>query len=87
MWWVPAGHRPTIAEAIERLEHLKTTRPERARVRLGERRLRATLEDGEVRMSTFTLNPLWRTLTLLARLDIAASLAIAAALLIWMALH
>ena len=23
MWWVPAGHRPTIAEAIERLEHLK----------------------------------------------------------------
>ena len=24
MWWVPAGHRPSIAEAIERLEHLKT---------------------------------------------------------------
>jgi hypothetical protein len=24
MWWVPAGHRPTIQEAIERLEHLKT---------------------------------------------------------------
>ena len=23
MWWVPAGHRPTIDEAIERLEHLK----------------------------------------------------------------
>ncbi len=23
MWWVPAGHRPSIAEAIERLEHLK----------------------------------------------------------------
>jgi hypothetical protein len=23
MWWVPAGHRPTIQEAIERLEHLK----------------------------------------------------------------
>ena len=38
-------------------------------------------------MSTFTLNPLWRTLTLLARLDIAASLSIAAALCIWMALH
>jgi len=23
MWWVPAAHRPTIAEAIERLDHLK----------------------------------------------------------------
>ena len=23
MWWVPAGHRPSIAEATERLEHLK----------------------------------------------------------------
>ena len=27
MWWVPAGHRPTIQEAIERLEHLKTHGP------------------------------------------------------------
>ena len=27
MWWVPAGHRPTIAEAIERLEHLKANGP------------------------------------------------------------
>jgi hypothetical protein len=23
MWWVPAGHLPTVAEAIERLEHLR----------------------------------------------------------------
>ena len=23
MWWVPAGHRPTVQEAIERLEHFK----------------------------------------------------------------
>jgi uncharacterized protein DUF3291 len=23
MWWVPAGHQPTIQEAVERLEHLK----------------------------------------------------------------
>ena len=23
MWWVPAGHRPTVAEAIERLEHMR----------------------------------------------------------------
>ncbi len=24
MWWVPAGHRPTIEEALERLDHLKS---------------------------------------------------------------
>ncbi|NDH87441.1 MAG: DUF3291 domain-containing protein [Actinobacteria bacterium] len=23
MWWVPEGHRPTPAEGIERLEHLR----------------------------------------------------------------
>jgi hypothetical protein len=23
MWWVPNGHRPTVVEALERLEHLK----------------------------------------------------------------
>jgi hypothetical protein len=23
LWWVPAGHRPTIAQARERLEHLR----------------------------------------------------------------
>ncbi len=23
MWWVPAGHRPTLVEALKRLEHLK----------------------------------------------------------------
>jgi hypothetical protein len=23
MWWVPAGYRPSVAEALERLEHLK----------------------------------------------------------------
>ena len=22
MWWVPAGHRPTVAEAVQRLAHL-----------------------------------------------------------------
>ncbi len=27
MWWVPAGHRPTVQEAIERLEHLKRHGP------------------------------------------------------------
>jgi hypothetical protein len=38
-------------------------------------------------MSTLTNNRFWRTLTLLARIDIAASLSTAAALLLWMALH
>jgi hypothetical protein len=27
MWWVPAGHRPTLEEAVERLEHLKAHGP------------------------------------------------------------
>lgn len=27
MWWVPAGHRPTVAEAMERLDHLRAHGP------------------------------------------------------------
>lgn len=27
MWWVPAGHRPTVAEARERLAHLRAHGP------------------------------------------------------------
>jgi hypothetical protein len=27
MWWVPAGHVPTVGEAIERLDHLKLYGP------------------------------------------------------------
>lgn len=27
LWWVPAGHRPTVAEAEERLTHLRTHGP------------------------------------------------------------
>jgi Domain of unknown function (DUF3291) len=27
MWWVPAGHRPAVAEAVERLEHLRAHGP------------------------------------------------------------
>lgn len=27
LWWVPAGHRPTVAEAIDRLEHLRAHGP------------------------------------------------------------
>jgi hypothetical protein len=27
LWWVPAGHRPTVAEAEERLQHLRVHGP------------------------------------------------------------
>ncbi|HEY2396146.1 MAG TPA: DUF3291 domain-containing protein [Rudaea sp.] len=27
LWWIDRGHRPTIAEAIERLEHLRASGP------------------------------------------------------------
>jgi Domain of unknown function (DUF3291) len=27
LWWVPAGHIPTVAEALERLQHLKEHGP------------------------------------------------------------
>lgn len=27
LWWVPAGHRPTVAEAEERLLHLRAHGP------------------------------------------------------------
>lgn len=27
LWWVPAGHRPTVAEAEERLKHLRRNGP------------------------------------------------------------
>jgi heme-degrading monooxygenase HmoA len=27
LWWVPIGHRPTVQEAIERLEHLRRHGP------------------------------------------------------------
>lgn len=27
MWWVPAGHLPTVAEAVARLEHLRAHGP------------------------------------------------------------
>jgi hypothetical protein len=30
LWWVPAGHRPTIEEAIEKLEHLRAHGPTEA---------------------------------------------------------
>jgi len=27
LWWVPAGHRPSMAEGVERLEHLRAHGP------------------------------------------------------------
>jgi hypothetical protein len=27
MWWVPVGYRPTMQEAVARLEHLRTNGP------------------------------------------------------------
>ena len=27
LWWVPAGHRPNVTEAIERLDHLRLHGP------------------------------------------------------------
>ena len=27
LWWVPAGHRPTVAEGIERIDHLRANGP------------------------------------------------------------
>jgi len=27
LWWVPDGHRPSVAEAVERLDHLRTHGP------------------------------------------------------------
>jgi hypothetical protein len=27
LWWVPAGHRPSVAEGIERIDYLRTNGP------------------------------------------------------------
>ncbi|WP_253913414.1 DUF3291 domain-containing protein [Pseudoruegeria sp. HB172150] len=27
MWWIPAGHRPSLEEALERLDHLRSKGP------------------------------------------------------------
>ena len=49
MWWVPAGHRPSVEEAVARLEHFKAARAERSRLRLGGRVGDATAQDGALR--------------------------------------
>ena len=67
MWWVPAGHRPTIQEAIERLEHLKAHGASDHAFGWESLPSAQLWQDREVRMSTITHNGFWRTLTLLAR--------------------
>jgi hypothetical protein len=36
LWWVPAGHQPPVAEAVERLMHLRKHGPSRAAFTFGE---------------------------------------------------
>lgn len=36
LWWVPAGHRPTVAEAVARLAHLEQHGPTRQAFTFGE---------------------------------------------------
>jgi hypothetical protein len=36
LWWVPQGHRPTIEEAIARLEHLRAHGPTEAAFNFGK---------------------------------------------------
>src|SRR5215831_10536203 len=82
MWWVPAGHRPTVQEAIERLRHLQQHGPR-------EPAGGAAVEDGALRLRdgvrTMTLSDrFWRSVTLLVRLDMAAGIAITAGLVFWL---
>ena len=34
LWWIPDGHRPTLTEGVERLDHLKAHGPSESRLRL-----------------------------------------------------
>jgi hypothetical protein len=36
LWWVPAGHQPTVAEAVARLEHLRAHGPSTDAFTFGE---------------------------------------------------
>ena len=46
LWHVPAGHKPDMAEGVARLDHLRRTRTERFRFRLGKPAGGPTVEDG-----------------------------------------
>ena len=66
MWWVPAGHRPSVEEAVDRLEHLKRHGPsdrafdwQRHRCSSGRRRVarRASWQhDGELVISPSSIS-------------------------------
>ena len=43
LWWIPAGHIPTLEEAKERLDHLNRARRRRIRIRLGRSSVRENL--------------------------------------------
>src|SRR5262249_18733117 len=65
---------------------------ERLCVRLGERPFRAAMEDGALRLRdgvrAMTLSDrFWRGVTVVVRLDMAAGIAIAAGLLLWLTWH
>ena len=51
MWPIPAGHIPDLAEAKARLEHLRETRRQRLRVRLGSSAAYQAMDEPEMRMS------------------------------------
>jgi hypothetical protein len=36
LWWVPAGHEPTVAEAVAKLQHLRAHGPSSAAFTFGE---------------------------------------------------
>ena len=42
LWWLPAGHIPSVAEALDRLGHLKAHRPTQCRSRSARRFRRLT---------------------------------------------
>ncbi len=48
MWWVPAGHRPSVEEAVARLEHLKQHGPSDHAFDWADR-IGATVENGALR--------------------------------------
>ncbi len=49
MWWVPAGHRPTLDEGLERLAQLRAHGNSERRLRLGVSQSGAALADEELR--------------------------------------
>lgn len=55
LWWVPAGHLPTVAEAQERLDHLRAHGPSGHAFRLADEGCPAP--DGVPRQAAFAAGP------------------------------